>query len=150
MADPTPPGSGLTLGKLLIASLIVAPMSSCGGSLIVAGGVAATSPGVESVGQGIFAALFVLVIATIMSVFGVIIALWVIALPLTLILAQRGVAQGPRELILLGVAVGAALLLWPASVYVNQGSGWILPVYALASAGLWVIALRYLDQSNRI
>lgn len=149
MADPTPPGSALTLGKLLVASLIVAPMSSCGGSLIVAGGVAATSPGVESVGQGIFAALFVLVIATIMSLFVVIAALWLIALPLTLILARRGVAQGPRDLILLGVAAGASLLLWPASVYMNQGSGWILPVYAMASAGLWVVALRYFDQSSR-
>lgn len=145
----------LTAGRLLIASLIVGPLSSCGGSLVVAGGVAfmaVRQPGDEFSTSSDFAVFvfgFYLVMATIVSLLFVIFALLLIALPLTLLLSRLGAGVVARDAALLGVGIVAAVLLWPASVSMHEGEGWVLPAYALVSAMAWVMALHHIERRNR-
>lgn len=154
MTDSPTPGSALTLTRLLVVSLIVGPLSSCGSSLIVAGGSmvvggAQSAAPFDTAGIAAFAFLFIAVMATIVSLLFVIAALWLLALPLTLLFTRVGIGAATRDLALLAVAAAAAVPLWLASAAAYEGQGWILPVYALASAILWVIALHHIERRNR-
>ena len=139
------PETPLKLTRLVIAALIVAPLASLIASLIFSGTLAFISP-VDDVGSAIIGVLTIAAVATIVSVLFVFAALLLLALPLTFVLVRLGVPALTRNLILLAIGAGAAVLLWPVSRGTYDGQAWIFPTYALVAAFLWVMALRRMER----
>lgn len=135
----------MSLGRLLLAALLVSPIASCGASLIVAG-TSATGP--MEPGIALAAFLFLTVMATMVSLLFVLAALLVIALPLSLLLNGLGVPAIARDLILLAVAGAAGYLLSPLSAQAYEGHAWIYMTYCLTSAMLWILALRFVSRRS--
>jgi hypothetical protein len=143
-----PPAGSLKASSLLIAALIVTPLASFTGSLIVSGSLVAVDDmgGARPVSDGILALVMITIIATLVSLLFVLAALLLLALPTTLALDRLGLAAQSRNLILLAIGAGAAFLLYPISRGSDPAQGWIFPAYALVSAVLWVLALYRMDR----
>ena len=139
----------MKIGTLLLAALIVAPLSSCGASLAMSAVVTAEAATGGAFGELVSVALVVAVMATIVSMFFVLAALVLLAVPLTWLLGRSGASPLPRDLALLAIVAGASALLYPVSLDWYQGEGWIFPIYAAVAGLVWIAALRWIDRRKQ-
>ena len=152
-AETTTSAAPLSIGRLLIAVLIAAPLASLLASLVLSGGLVILSPG-ENLGDAILGALVIGAVSAIVSFPFVLGALLLIALPLTLLLVRRGVAPRTRNLIGLAVGAGIAALLWLAldqapEAAANEGGpgpGVLLAIYAVVATIVWVAVVSWLER----
>jgi len=140
----------MRIGTLLVAALIVSPISSCGASLATSG-ILSAQAAVDGGGLAamVTAGLVIAFMATLVSVLFVLAALVVLALPLTVALDKIGASPLPRDLALLAIVAGASALLYPVSLDWYQGEGWIFPIYAAVAGLVWIAALRWIDRRKQ-
>ena len=135
----------MTLGRLLVAALLVIPLVSCGGTaalLIVDG---ANSSSSQSSSDDFFLGLIMLgMVAFVM----VAIAVLAIGIPLALLLNRMGVPPWLRDILFIAVA-GAAVWLRYGSIRMDG----TIQGFELAIVGLtvlaWIIAMRVASRGGR-
>ncbi|WP_114954690.1 hypothetical protein [Sphingosinicella terrae] len=133
----------MSLGRLLVAVVLVSPVSSCGGSLFAVASElsrAGAGPGYSS---DTIVATFV--IAAIVSFVIIFAALLVAALPLTMLLDRFGMPGLARDALLVALATGAAIW-FVSSLGATFRPAWPVGLaYGLLTSLLWVAAIRRLS-----
>jgi hypothetical protein len=135
----------LSIGKLLLAAFLVAIVSSCAGSLASLA-VAQAHAGANGGGYSANVWITTLVLLGIGSFFALVVALWVVALPLTILLLRTGLPSVARDLILiaLGTCLPPLALLSYFPLYSEATT--IAFVYGLITSILWVLAIRFVGR----
>ena len=133
----------MSLGRLIVAALLVSPVASCGGSLLAVGSEisrASAGPGYSS---NTIIATFV--IAAIVSFVIIIAALLFAALPLTMLLDRLGLPGIARDAFL--VALGSGAAIWfVGSLGVAFRPAWPVGLaYGLLTSVSWVVAVRWVS-----
>jgi hypothetical protein len=135
----------LNIGKLLLAAFLVAIVSSCAGSLASLA-VAQADAGANGGGYSANVWITTLVLLGMGSFFALIVVLWVVALPLTVLLVRTGLPPVARDLILVALGTSLpALALLPNFPLYSEAS-MIAFVYGLFTSILWVLAIRFVGR----
>ena len=134
----------MTLGRLLIAALLVTPLVGCGGTAVLlivdAAGRSTPSSGDDFMLGFIMLGLVALVIVAL--------AVFLIGIPLALLLQRLGVPPWLRDILFIAVA-GAALWLRHGSIRMDGTiQGFELAVIGLTVLA-WIIAMRLVSRGAR-
>ena len=134
----------MTLGRLLIAALLVTPLVGCGGTaaLLIVDGASRATP---TSGDDFFLGLIMLgMVACVIVAF----AVFLVGIPLALLLNWLGVPPWLRDILFVGVAAAVLWLRYGSLRIDGTIQGFELAIVGLTVLA-WVIAMRLASRSAR-
>jgi hypothetical protein len=134
----------LSFLKLFLAALIIAPVSSCGGSLFAVSTELAHGPGAGAYSSDTVFVTFMIVAGIAFVV--ILAALLLVALPLTLLMNRFGAPSLLRDALLIVLAVAGATGFLVSLGQAFPGAWQIGLGYGLLTALLWIFAVRLLTR----